>query len=60
MTTIDERDLDSLYGELCRAVTEAGPDNALLLLSRFALLAIGEIGDVERVRRVLIAARDVG
>ena len=29
-----------------------------LLLARFALLAIAEIGDVERVQRILTSARD--
>jgi hypothetical protein len=58
MTAIDESELDSIYGELCRAISEAGEAHAPLLLARFALLAIGEIGDGERVRRILTSARD--
>jgi hypothetical protein len=53
-----ESDLDGLYGELCRVLTEVGETRALLLLARFALLAIGEIDDVERARALLVSARD--
>jgi hypothetical protein len=58
MTAINESELDSVYGELCRAISEVGEAHAPLLLARFALLAIGEIGDVEQVRRILTCARD--
>jgi hypothetical protein len=58
MTAINESELDSVYGEVCRAISEVGEAHAPLLLARFALLAIGEIGDVERVRRILTSARD--
>jgi len=53
-----ESDLDSLYGEVCRAVSEVGEARGPLLLARFALLAIGEIDDPERVRGLLASARD--
>ena len=58
MTVIDESELDSLYGELCRALSDVGEARAPLLLGRFALLAIAEIGDVERVQRILQSARN--
>jgi hypothetical protein len=58
MTGIDESDLDSLYGEFCRALSDVGEAQAPLLLARFALLAIAEIDDVERVQRILTSARD--
>ena len=58
MTAMSESELDSVYAELCRAISEVGKARAPLLLARFALLAIGEIGDVERVRRILTSARD--
>jgi hypothetical protein len=58
MTAIDESDLDSLYGEFCRALSDVGEAHAPLLLARFALLAIAEIGDVERVQRILTSARN--
>lgn len=51
-------ELDSLYGGLCRAVTEAGEAGAPLLLARFALLAMGAIDDPPRIRALLAAARD--
>ena len=58
MNAIDESELDSVYGELCRAISEVGEAHAPLLLARFSLLAIGEIADVERVRCILTSARD--
>ena len=58
MTAINETEIDSLYRELCCAISEVGEARAPLLLARFALLAIGEIGDVERVRWILASARD--
>jgi hypothetical protein len=53
-----ESDLDSLYGELCRSLSEVGEAGAPLFLARFALLAIGDIDDVGRVRALLLSARD--
>jgi len=55
-----ESDLDSRYGEVCRAVSEVGEARAPLFLARFALLAIGHIDDPERVRALLASARDLG
>ena len=55
---MNESDLDTLYGELCRIVSEAGEGAAPLLLARFALLAIEQIGDPERVRALLASARN--
>jgi hypothetical protein len=52
-----ESELDSLYGELCRSLSEVGEAAAPLFLARFALLAIGEIDDVGRVRALLMSAR---
>ncbi len=51
-------ELDTLYGELCRSLTEAGESQAPLLLARFALLAIGAIDDPARIRALLAAARE--
>jgi hypothetical protein len=51
-----ESELDSLYGELCRALSEVGAAAAPLFLARFALLAIGEIDNVGRVRALLLSA----
>jgi hypothetical protein len=54
-----DEELDALYGELCRSLTQAGESRALLLLARFALLAIGAIDDPVRIRALLAAARDL-
>jgi hypothetical protein len=53
---MNQTELDTIYTELCRALTEIGEDRATLLLARFALLAIGEIGDIETVRALLVRA----
>lgn len=50
--------LDIIYGELCRSLTQAGEAQAPLLLARFALLAIGAIDDPPRIRTLLAAARE--
>lgn len=52
-----EMELDGIYGELCRALSEVGEAGASLFLARFALLTIGEIDDVGRVRALLVSAR---
>lgn len=52
-----ESDLDCLYGELCGMLSEVGEARAPLFLARFALLAIEQIGDPERVRALLVNAR---
>ena len=52
-----ESELDSLYGELCSAVSEAGEAQAPLLLARFALLAMEALDDPQRVRELLASAR---
>ncbi len=46
-------ELDEVYGELCRALTRAGPEQAQLLLARFALLAIAALDDAARVRALI-------
>jgi hypothetical protein len=51
-----EMELDSVYGDLCRALTRAGEARAPLLLARFALLAIGEINEAATVRALLASA----
>lgn len=53
-------ELDSVYGELCRALTRCGAERAELLLARFALLAMVAIDDVERIREILAGACRAG
>ena len=54
--TADE--LDSLYTQLCRTMTDLGESNAALFLARFALLALTHIGDAAAARRLIDAAAD--
>jgi hypothetical protein len=54
-----EAELDSLYGELCLALSQVGEAGAALFLARFALLAIDEIDNAERVRVLLMSAVDL-
>lgn len=49
-------ELDTVYGELCRALTCCGAARADLLLARFALLAMVAIDDVDRIRELLAGA----
>ena len=49
-------ELDTIYRELCRAVTRDGEPRAALLLARFALLAMAAIDDSDRIREILISA----
>jgi len=55
MTDIE---LDNLYTELCHTMGGIGEQRAPLFLARFALLAMGAIGDAQRVQRLLRDAAD--
>ncbi len=59
MTTMTAADLDIVYTQLCKTMTELGEANASLFLARFALLALDRIGDAE-VGQALIAAAAEG
>ncbi len=54
-----DEELDGLYTELSRSLTEAGDARAPLMLARFALLAIGALDDPVRIRALLAEARDL-
>ncbi|MCA8090154.1 hypothetical protein LGM65_04510 [Burkholderia anthina] len=56
MMTDTER--DTLYTDLCRAMTRIGEADASLFLARFALLAIETIGDAATVARLIDEAGD--
>ena len=51
-------DLDTAYTSLCRTMTAVGEAQAPILLARFALLAIVEIADAGRLRRLIAAATE--
>lgn len=55
MTDIE---LDNLYTELCHTMGGIGEQRAPLFLARFALLAMGAIGDAQRVQGLLRDAAD--
>ena len=51
-----ESELDSVYTQLCRAMTDIGEAASMLFLARFAMLAINEIGDAKTVQRLIADA----
>ncbi len=55
---MNAEDLDTVYTDLCRAMTAVGEAQAPILLARFALLAIVEIADAGRLRRLIAAATE--
>jgi len=55
MTDIE---LDNLYTELCHTMGGIGEQRAPLFLARFALLAMGAIGNAEVVQGLLHDAAD--
>jgi len=50
---MNDRELDAVYTQLCRAMTELGADKASLFLARFALLAIERINDPVASMRIV-------
>ena len=56
-----DTELDAVYTRLCKTMTQLGEPNAPLFLARFALLAIGQIGDGAIAQRLIdAAAEDIG
>lgn len=53
-----EIELDNLYTELCHTMASVGEQRAPLLLARFALLAMGAIGNADVVQGLLRDAAD--
>ncbi len=48
-----DQELDEVYTALCRALGELGHEQALMLLSRFALLAMLEIDSPDRLHELI-------
>ena len=48
-----DTELDAVYTQLCRTMTELGEDNAPLFLARFTLLAIQHIADPEAALQII-------
>jgi hypothetical protein len=55
MTDIE---LDNLYTELCHTMGGLGEQRSPLFLARFALLAMGAVGQADVVQRLLRDAAD--
>ena len=53
-----ESELDSVYTQLCRTMTDLGEARAPLFLARLALLAISEIGDAAAAQRLIADASE--
>lgn len=55
---MNDSELDAVYTRLCKTMTQLGADKSQLFLARFALLAIGRIGDPDAVSRMVDDAAD--
>ena len=53
-----ESELDGIYTQLCKTMTELGEARCALFLARFALLAIDEIDGVTAVQRLIADASE--
>jgi hypothetical protein len=53
-----ESELDSVYTQLCKTMTDLGEARSSLFLARFALLAITEIDDMAAVQRLIAEASE--
>ncbi|MCC6070972.1 hypothetical protein ACFSQU_15650 [Massilia sp. GCM10020059] len=50
---MNDSELDAVYTRLCKTMTQLGADKSPLFLARFALLAIGQIGDPDTAARLV-------
>jgi hypothetical protein len=55
---MSESELDSLYTQLCRTMTDLGEARSPLFLARFALLALHAIDDTATVQRLIADASE--
>lgn len=53
-----ESELDNIYTQLCRTMTDLGEARAPLFLARLALLAINEIDDAVAAQRLIADASE--
>lgn len=52
-------DLDLAYTAFCQVMTDIGKERSEMFLSRFALLAIVALDDLERVGKLITEAADI-
>lgn len=58
--TLSASELDTCYTQLCTTLTQLGEPATALFLARFALLAMGQIGDAALIQKLIqAAAQDV-
>jgi hypothetical protein len=53
-----EHELDIIYTQLCKTMTDLGEARSSLFLARFALLAIHEIDDIATAQRLIADASE--
>ena len=53
-----DSELDTVYTRLCKTMTELGEPSSPLFLARFALLAIGRLGNADAALRLIENACD--
>lgn len=53
-----DSDLDGVYTQLCKTMTNIGEADAALFLARFALLAITAVDDPVAARKLIAEAAD--
>ena len=60
-TPMTDSELDAVYTNLCKTMTQLGESQSSMFLARFALLAIDRIADAETAQQlVAAAAEDLG
>lgn len=57
-TAMTDSDLDSVYTNLCKTMTQLGEAQSSMFLARFALLAIDRIADAEAAQQLIAAAAE--
>lgn len=53
-----DSELDVVYTQLCKTMTQLGEPIAPLFLARFALLAVARIGDAAAARQLIVEAAE--
>lgn len=60
-SAMTDSELDAVYTNLCKTMTQLGESRSSMFLARFALLAIDRIADAEAVQQLIAAAaQDLG
>jgi hypothetical protein len=57
-TPMADSDLDAVYTNLCKTMTQLGESQSSMFLARFALLAIDRIADAETAQQLIAAAAE--